>query len=89
MAPARPPLNRLLAVLPMNSQIGCSSQRIAPGPVQTGYLTESESTRLAEALCESRVGRPEDVAAAVLYLVSPASAWTTGQVLRVAGGHDL
>ena len=33
-----------------------------------------------------RLGTPEDLGAAVLYLVSPASAWVTGQVLSVDGG---
>ncbi|MGP4028417.1 SDR family oxidoreductase [Actinomadura sp. 3N407] len=35
-----------------------------------------------------RVGDPEDVAAAVLYLASPASAYTTGALLRVDGGIE-
>ncbi len=33
-----------------------------------------------------RLGEPEDIALAVLYLASPASAWVTGQVLAVDGG---
>lgn len=33
-----------------------------------------------------RLGTPEDLGAAVLYLVSPASAWVTGQTLSVDGG---
>ncbi len=33
-----------------------------------------------------RLGTPEDLGAAVLYLVSPASAWVTGQVIAVDGG---
>lgn len=33
-----------------------------------------------------RLGTPEDLGAAVLYLVSPASAWVTGQVLSIDGG---
>lgn len=33
-----------------------------------------------------RLGEPEDIALAVLYLASPASAWVTGQVLSVDGG---
>jgi NAD(P)-dependent dehydrogenase (short-subunit alcohol dehydrogenase family) len=32
-----------------------------------------------------RLGRPEDLGAAVLYLCSPASEWVTGQCIRVAG----
>ena len=34
-----------------------------------------------------RLGTPQDIAACVLYLVSPASEWVTGQCLRIAGTH--
>ncbi len=33
-----------------------------------------------------RLGEGTDIAAAALYLVSPASAWVSGQVLTVSGG---
>ena len=39
-----------------------------------------------ERIPAGRVGQPEDVAAAVAYLASPAAAYVTGQVLRVNGG---
>jgi 7-alpha-hydroxysteroid dehydrogenase len=35
-----------------------------------------------------RIGDPDDVAAAVLYLVSPAGAYITGKVLEIDGGID-
>jgi NAD(P)-dependent dehydrogenase (short-subunit alcohol dehydrogenase family) len=35
------------------------------------------------------MGTPEDVAAAVRWLVGPESRWTTGQCLAVDGGHTL
>ena len=36
-----------------------------------------------------RNGTPEDIAEAVRYLVGPESAWTTGQIIAVDGGHTL
>jgi 7-alpha-hydroxysteroid dehydrogenase len=35
-----------------------------------------------------RVGAPEDIAAAVVYLASPASAWVTGKIFEVDGGVE-
>ena len=33
-----------------------------------------------------RLGTPEDLGAAVLYLCAPASSWVTGQVIKISGG---
>ena len=35
-----------------------------------------------------RIGRPEDIAAAVVYLASPASSYVTGKILEVDGGVE-
>ncbi|MFD1934404.1 MULTISPECIES: SDR family oxidoreductase [Nonomuraea] len=36
-----------------------------------------------------RVGEPDDIAGAVVFLASHQARWITGQVLQVAGGHAL
>lgn len=64
---------------------------IEPGPVDTGLLTAALSSAEVRAVFDGiptgRAGRPEEIAAAVVYLASPVSAWTTGTVLRLDGGR--
>ena len=44
---------------------------------------------MAKAYPLGRIGAPEDIAGAVLFLVSPWSSWMTGQVLSVSGGFTM
>jgi NAD(P)-dependent dehydrogenase (short-subunit alcohol dehydrogenase family) len=67
---------------------------IAPGIVQTKFsrvLWEDAElmARYQANVPLRRVGKPEDVAGAALYLASPASDWVTGTVLVVDGGATL
>ncbi|WP_292895228.1 SDR family oxidoreductase [Microbacterium sp.] len=64
---------------------------VAPGLVRTRLtegLTASETSRkVSEAMHPlGRLGEPDDVARAVEFLLDPANAWITGQVLGVDGG---
>jgi NAD(P)-dependent dehydrogenase (short-subunit alcohol dehydrogenase family) len=60
---------------------------VAPGPTDTAILPDWERTpEYVAAIPLSRIGLPADIAAAVWFLASPASAWTTGQVLSPNGG---
>ncbi len=66
---------------------------IAVGSVATSALDvvlddEDTRTAMAEATPLRRIGDPDDVAAAVLYLASPASAYVTGRVLELDGGLE-
>ncbi len=66
---------------------------VSPGPVATEAFAEvlGMEGRHVEAIAETiplgRVGTPDDIAAAVLYLASPAASWVTGQNILVAGGR--
>ncbi len=44
--------------------------------------------RVAGTVPLGRLGTPEDIAAAVLYLASPAASWVTGQNILVSGGRE-
>lgn len=65
---------------------------IAPGFIETAMtdaLTDDQRKTLADKIPLGRLGRPEDVAAAVAYLASDAAAWVTGSVMHVNGGMAM
>ena len=62
---------------------------VAPGFIDTDMsrdLPEQQRNALLAQIPLGRLGRPEDIAAAVAYLASPAAAYITGAVLHVNGG---
>jgi 3-oxoacyl-[acyl-carrier protein] reductase len=71
------------------AQRGINVNAIAPGYIETPMteaLPEKAKEELKRVIPMERLGRPEDVAEAVLFLVSEASSYITGQVLNVNGG---
>jgi 3-oxoacyl-[acyl-carrier protein] reductase len=68
---------------------GITVNAVAPGFIDTDMtrsLSEPQKQALLERIPAARLGTPDDIAAAVLYLVSPAAAYVTGQTLHVNGG---
>ena len=65
---------------------------IEPGSIMTDalapFLTPERKASMLERTPLGRLGEVEDIAAAVLFLASPASAWITGKILGVDGGAE-
>jgi len=67
---------------------------VCPGPVVTDMLLAAvpdaaDRQALGQKAPLGRLGQPEDVAAAVLYLVSDDAGWCTGQAISVDGGLSI
>jgi NAD(P)-dependent dehydrogenase (short-subunit alcohol dehydrogenase family) len=72
---------------PSNIRVNC----VAPGLVKTDFARALWDTPEAEKRSSSgtplrRLGEPDDIAGAAIYLASRAGAWTTGQTIVVDGG---
>src|SRR4051812_6527283 len=69
---------------------GITVNAVSPGYIDTDMtateLPEARRAELLKTIPLARVGKPEDVAAAVAFLAGPAAGYITGQVLRVNGG---
>tara|TARA_R110002020_G_scaffold410770_5_gene620468 strand:+ start:35826 stop:36584 length:759 start_codon:yes stop_codon:yes gene_type:complete len=68
---------------------GITVNALAPGPVQTPLLDSLPGDALAElekAVPLKRLGTPDDVASAAVFLAGPGATFITGQVLVIDGG---
>jgi len=68
---------------------GITVNVVAPGYVETDMVeTVPEALRAwaLQAIAIGRFGRPEEVAAAIRFLVSPRASYITGHVLTIDGG---
>lgn len=69
--------------------LGITVNTVAPGPVQTGYLTPDREEEQRQQIPLGRVGRPKDIADVIVFLASNQARWLTGNVIKVSGGHCL
>ncbi|TQF01452.1 SDR family oxidoreductase [Kitasatospora acidiphila] len=69
---------------------GVRVNAVAPGTTDTEFHAlggePGRAARVAPAVPLRRPGRPEEIAAAIAWLLSPDASYTTGAILRVAGG---
>ena len=64
---------------------GVTANTLALG-LMDNQMDEAVTAQLAASIPVGRLGRPEDVAAAVVFLASDAASWITGQTIGVNGG---
>ena len=62
---------------------------VSVGPVQSGYINDKLEQHIKTLIPMNRVGKPEDIANAVVFLASEQASWITGQVIYVNGGKGL
>jgi 2-hydroxycyclohexanecarboxyl-CoA dehydrogenase len=81
-----------------NARYGITANAIAPGPIETPLLMGAlEFGELGEKVIETmkaatqlrRLGKPEEVAAAVAFLASDDASYVTGETLGVSGGLGM
>ena len=74
-------------------QFGVRVNAVAPGPIQTAMLDrftggEQGKAYLATLNAQKRIGQPEEIASAILYIASDAASFVTGHILTVDGGKS-
>lgn len=89
---AKAALNQMTRNLAQDFGPAIRINAIEPGTIMTEalapFLTPERNERMLASTPMGRLGQPEDIAAAALFLVSPASAWITGKILGVDGGVE-
>jgi len=71
---------------------GVTVNVVAPGFVATAMtdkLSEAQKTKLTDTIPLRRMGQPDDIAAAVIYLAADEAGWVTGATLHVNGGMAM
>jgi 3-oxoacyl-[acyl-carrier protein] reductase len=70
-------------------RFGVTVNVVSLGPVQTGWITPELERAILPTIPLGRVGSPEDVADAIVFLASEQARWITGQRIFVGGGHGM
>ncbi|SDN35004.1 3-oxoacyl-[acyl-carrier-protein] reductase [Lutimaribacter pacificus] len=71
---------------------GITANAVAPGFIATAMtdkLTDDQKDKINAQIPAARMGTPEEIAAAVLYLASPEAGYVTGATLHVNGGMAM
>jgi len=68
---------------------GITVNIVAPGPIQSGWITPDQQTAIVAGTPLRRCGTPQDVADVIVFLASDQAHWLTGQLLYVGGGWRM
>lgn len=71
---------------------GVTVNAVAPGFIDTDMtqaLTDEQKESIFSSIPAARLGQPEEIAAAVVFLASPAAAYITGETIHVNGGMSM
>jgi len=71
---------------------GITVNTVAPGFIETDMtdaMDDAQRSAMAAQIPLQKLGSPEDIAAAVLFLASPGAAYITGETLNVNGGMSM
>lgn len=83
-------LNKMTEYLAMDLGPQIRVNAVGPGAIKTAALATVLTPEIEKAMVRNTplgvLGEPDDIAAAVLYLCSPAAKWVSGQILFVNGG---
>lgn len=66
---------------------GIRVNAVSPGPIDTEMLSDSRRATINDVVPLARIGKPEEVGEAILFLASEAAAFTTGANISVSGGR--
>ena len=71
------------------AQYGITVNCVAPGPTQTGWISEEFEKEVIPLIPMEKLIHPEDIAETILFLASEQARMITGQVIKVSGGKAL